>query len=100
MSAEPCIHVPVDLSPPVGYGAPGCQDCIAAGRRDWVHLRFCQSCGHIGCCNQSPGRHATAHFDSSRHPLVRSYEPGEEWWWCYSDEITFFVPDAPSAPSY
>ena len=63
----------------------GCEDCLAAGRRDWVHLRVCQSCGHVGCCDSSPGRHASKHFATTTHPIVRSYEPGEDWFWCYLD---------------
>jgi uncharacterized UBP type Zn finger protein len=68
----------------------GCVDCLAIGA-SWVHLRMCQTCGHIGCCDSSPNRHATAHHRSSGHPVVRSVEPGEEWSWCYVDELTFFL---------
>ena len=63
----------------------GCEECLATGGR-WVHLRMCQSCGHIGCCDSSPGRHATAHHHASGHPIVRSAEPGEGWSWCFIDE--------------
>jgi len=66
----------------------GCADCLAIGAT-WVHLRMCQTCGHIGCCDSSPNRHATAHAHSSDHPIVRSAEPGEEWSWCYVDEVAF-----------
>jgi uncharacterized UBP type Zn finger protein len=52
----------------------------------WVHLRMCQSCGHIGCCDNSPGKHATAHYQATDHPLIRSAQPGEDWSWCYVDE--------------
>jgi uncharacterized UBP type Zn finger protein len=68
-----------------------CQDCLATGRRDWVHLRMCMTCGHVGCCDNSPGRHATKHFSTTGHPIIRSLEPGENWFWCYVDEI-FAVP--------
>jgi hypothetical protein len=64
----------------------GCEECLATGGR-WVHLRMCQTCGRIGCCDSSPGRHATAHAHSSAHPIVRSAEPGEDWSWCYVDEV-------------
>jgi EmrB/QacA subfamily drug resistance transporter len=64
----------------------GCEECLRAGD-SWVHLRLCLSCGHVGCCDSSRNRHATAHFWSSRHPIVRSLEPGEDWRWCYADEI-------------
>jgi len=53
----------------------------------WVHLRVCLSCGHVGCCDSSKNRHATAHFWATRHPIARSFEPGEDWRWCYIDEI-------------
>ena len=77
----------------------GCQDCLAIGGT-WVHLRMCQSCGHIGCCDNSPGRHATAHFRSTGHPLIRSFEPGEDWWWCYPDDLFFEVEGAAPSPSH
>lgn len=73
----------------------GCAECVAMGRRDWVHLRVCQQCGHVGCCDNSPGRHATAHFGATDHPLIRSFEPHEDWYWCYVDEILFDLDDAP-----
>jgi hypothetical protein len=65
----------------------GCQDCLAEGTTDWVHLRACLECGRIGCCDSSPGQHATAHFRSSGHPVMRSAQPGESWRWCYIDEM-------------
>ncbi|GAA1960115.1 UBP-type zinc finger domain-containing protein [Kitasatospora viridis] len=64
----------------------GCVDCLAAGT-SWVHLRMCLSCGHIGCCDSSPERHATAHFGRLGHSLIRSFEPGETWGWCYRCEL-------------
>ena len=70
---------------PVSARTPaGCEECLAEGRR-WVHLRLCLSCGHVGCCDSSPGRHATRHYRATTHPLVRSFEPGEDWGWCYVD---------------
>ena len=63
----------------------GCEECLRSGSV-WVHLRMCRSCGHVGCCDSSPGRHATAHFRETGHPIVRSNEPGERWSWCYVDE--------------
>ena len=63
----------------------GCAECLAEGKR-WVHLRVCMTCGHVGCCDSSPGKHATAHFKHTSHPIVKSLEPGETWGWCYVDE--------------
>jgi uncharacterized UBP type Zn finger protein len=68
----------------------GCEDCLRIGGT-WVHLRMCQSCGHVGCCDNSPHRHATAHYDDTGHPIIRSVEPGEQWSWCYVDELMFVL---------
>ena len=64
----------------------GCEECLKSGDA-WVHLRLCMTCGHVGCCDSSPNRHATAHFHATSHPVVRSFEPGETWGWCYEDEV-------------
>ena len=64
----------------------GCEECLKIGGT-WVHLRMCQECGKIGCCDNSPNRHATAHNHESGHPIIRSVEPGETWSWCYTDEL-------------
>jgi hypothetical protein len=82
-----CDHL--DAIQDVTPSADGCEDCLAAGRHDWLHLRLCQTCGHVGCCDSSPGRHATAHFHATSHPIIRSHEPGEAWLWCYVDELAF-----------
>jgi uncharacterized UBP type Zn finger protein len=63
-----------------------CEDCIRSGD-EWVHLRLCLSCGHVGCCDSSKNRHASGHFQRTGHPLVRSIEPGERWVWCYADNL-------------
>jgi len=68
----------------------GCQECLAIGG-SWVHLRMCQSCGQIGCCDSSPNRHASKHAAASGHAVARSAEPGEEWSWCYFDEVAFAI---------
>ncbi|MFG6445948.1 UBP-type zinc finger domain-containing protein [Microbacterium sp. P07] len=68
--------------PPSG---PGCVECDATGSW-WVHLRRCARCGHVGCCDASLNKHATAHFHSTAHPVMQSYEPGEEWFWDYTTE--------------
>ena len=64
----------------------GCEDCLAIGGR-WVHLRLCLECGHVACCDSSPNRHATKHAAAANHPIVQSFEPGEDWRWCYVDEV-------------
>jgi len=68
----------------------GCKECLAIGS-SWVHLRMCQSCGRIGCCDSSPNRHASRHASASGHAIARSAEPGEDWSWCYVDEVAFAV---------
>jgi Zn-finger in ubiquitin-hydrolases and other protein len=68
----------------------GCEDCLRTGGT-WVHLRMCQTCGHVGCCDSSPNRHASAHARDEEHPIARSAERGENWSWCYVDEVAFVV---------
>jgi uncharacterized UBP type Zn finger protein len=64
----------------------GCKECLEMGDR-WVHLRLCLSCGHVGCCDSSKNKHASAHYRRVKHPIVQSFEPGEDWRWCYADEV-------------
>ncbi len=73
---------------PVTPSAEGCEDCLKMGTR-WVHLRLCRICGHVGCCDSSRMKHATAHFAETGHPIISSFEPGEEWGFCYPDELFF-----------
>ena len=80
-----CVHTSV--SRPVLPNAEGCTECLREGTR-WVHLRLCTTCGHVGCCDSSPGRHAAAHAGSEDHPVMCSVEPGEDWGWCYLDRTT------------
>jgi uncharacterized UBP type Zn finger protein len=68
----------------------GCEECLKTGSR-WLHLRMCMTCGKIGCCDSSPNRHASGHAREVGHPIVRSAEPGEDWSWCFSDEVAFVV---------
>jgi uncharacterized UBP type Zn finger protein len=65
--------------------AAGCEECLSTGG-EWVHLRLCLTCGHVGCCDNSPNRHTTKHFHATKHPVIRSYEPGEDWGYCYPDD--------------
>ena len=82
--ADNCSHI--DQIADVTPASTGCQDCLAEHRRDWVHLRVCQSCGHVGCCDSSPNRHASAHARATTHPVIASAEPGERWLYCYPDD--------------
>jgi uncharacterized UBP type Zn finger protein len=84
-----CGHL-ADVEPVDPESADSCPECVAQGD-SWVHLRECQTCGHVGCCDSSRNKHATAHYEASGHPLIRSYEPGEGWWWCYEDQVVFEV---------
>ncbi len=70
----------------------GCEDCLVIGGA-WVHLRICLECGHVGCCDDSPNRHATGHAEASGHPIIRSIEPGEEWSWCFPDQLAMRLPE-------
>jgi CPA2 family monovalent cation:H+ antiporter-2 len=81
----PCTHV--GETKRVTPSARGCEDCLRSGDR-WIHLRLCMTCGHVGCCDSSANKHATAHFRAVGHPIIKSLEPGEDWGWCYIDELT------------
>jgi hypothetical protein len=81
---QTCTHL--QSIRPVEPSSQGCVDCLASGRRDWVHLRLC-----VGCCDNSSGRHATKHFSPSANPIIQSFQPGENWLWCHVNEI-FVVP--------
>jgi Zn-finger in ubiquitin-hydrolases and other protein len=82
-------HIKIAQLPPA---VAGCQDCLAEGT-SWLHLRICLECGHVGCCDHSPERHATAHANAYGHPIIRSLQPGEEWSWCYIDRIAMLTPE-------
>ncbi len=77
----------------------GCGDCLAAGSQ-WVHLRRCLACGAVGCCDSSPNRHASRHAREHGHPLVQSFEPGEDWVWCFADEVALAIRGAENSPSH
>jgi uncharacterized UBP type Zn finger protein len=80
-----CEHVTAETPKAIHRPPPGCVDCLKIGGR-WVHLRVCLTCGHVGCCDSSPNRHATAHFRHTQHPVVASGEVGETWAYCYADD--------------
>ena len=89
LDEQHCSHA--DQVQEVTPSAEGCEDCLKTGDK-WVHLRICMSCGHVGCCDNSKNRHATKHFKSTEHPIIMSFEPGEDWLWCYVDKA-LMVPD-------
>jgi len=81
-----CEHIDGIKTEPAPHTPEGCQECLESGD-NWVHLRLCLTCGHVGCCNNSKNKHADKHFHKTNHPVIRSFEPGESWKWCYIDEI-------------
>jgi hypothetical protein len=88
MPASACTHLDqIRYAEPEG-GVAGCEECLAVGD-SWVHLRMCQICGRVLCCDSSPNRHASRHASAEAHPVARSVEPGEDWSWCYVDETMF-----------
>ena len=80
----PCTHL--DQIRDVTPSAEGCEECLQIGDT-WVHLRECMSCGHVGCCDSFKNKHVTKHFHTTDHPIVQSFEPGEDWSWCYVDQV-------------
>jgi hypothetical protein len=87
------------IDPAVVPSGPGCVDCEASGGW-WLHLRRCAECGHIGCCDSSPGQHATHHFHAAGHTVITSFEPGETWFYDYADEQMFQGPSLPPPHSH
>ena len=85
-----CAHVDQVVLLDLPAEIAGCEECLRIGSR-WLHLRMCQSCGKIGCCDSSPNRHARAHANEASHPIVRSAEPGEDWSFCFVDELMFVL---------
>ncbi len=84
--SQGCLHLNQ-----IHFPAPrtdGCEECLKMGDV-WVHLRLCEICGHVGCCDSSKNRHATKHFHRTQHAIMKSMEPGEDWGWCYVDEVMF-----------
>ena len=81
-------HLVVNVTP----SADGCEECLKTGDW-WVHLRLCRICGHVGCCDDSPNRHARAHFHATGHPVIEGYDPPEGWGWCWVDEVVFDLSD-------
>ena len=92
-----CAHLGTVTVTELPESVDGCEDCLRDGGV-WLHLRICLECGHVGCCDNSPARHATAHHNASGHALIRSIEPGEQWAWCYPDELMMVIPQVTGAP--
>jgi Zn-finger in ubiquitin-hydrolases and other protein len=83
-AAKQCTHLrEIRVVTPSSHG---CEDCLKIGDT-WVHLRICRICGHVGCCDNSKNKHATKHFHVTGHPIIQSFEPEEDWMWCYVDEV-------------
>jgi ubiquitin-hydrolase Zn-finger-containing protein len=85
-----CTHLDTIKITELPAAVDGCEDCLREGGV-WLHLRICLECGHVGCCDDSPGRHASAHAGTSTHPIIRSLEPGEDWCWCFVDQIGMLI---------
>jgi uncharacterized UBP type Zn finger protein len=85
---DQCTHLHLVQS--VSPSAQGCEECLRIGDK-WVHLRMCMTCGYVGCCNSSKNKHAQKHFHATGHPIVKSFEKGEDWMWCFADE-TYILP--------
>ena len=81
-----CTHLDTVEITELPESVDGCEDCLATGGR-WLHLRICLECGKVGCCDSSPNRHASKHARSAEHPIIRSLEPGEDWSWCFVDQV-------------
>ncbi len=81
--ANTCSHT--DQIETVTPSAEGCEECLKLGD-SWVHLRLCRTCGHVGCCESSKNKRAQKHFKQVNHPIIQSFEPNEDWLWCYVDE--------------
>lgn len=91
--ADLCSHLD-QIAPVSPSSTRGCSQCLASGDR-WLHLRLCLTCGEVGCCDSSPNRHASRHATEQGHPIVLSFEPGEDWCWCFVDETAFVVDGLP-----
>jgi uncharacterized UBP type Zn finger protein len=91
MTPQECTHLDSIAVTTLPSAVEGCEECLAQGGV-WLHLRICLECGHVGCCDDSPGQHATKHYRSNGHPIIRSLEPGEEWSWCFIDEVAMILP--------
>jgi hypothetical protein len=92
-----CTHLDTVRLTELPESVDGCEDCLRMGGQ-WLHLRICLECGHVGCCDDSPNKHASAHAHTDEHPIIRSIEPGEDWSWCYIDEVMMRIPEVHGEP--
>jgi uncharacterized UBP type Zn finger protein len=92
-----CTHLDQIEMTELPASVDGCEDCLRTGE-PWLHLRICLECGKAGCCDDSPNRHASAHANSASHPIIRSIEPGEDWSYCYVDEVMMRIPEIHGEP--
>jgi hypothetical protein len=97
MATPSCTHLNQIRVTELPESVPGCEDCLRLGT-SWLHLRICLECGHVGCCDDSPERHASAHAAGSEHPIIRSIEPHEDWSWCFVDEVMMRIPEVHGEP--
>jgi Zn-finger in ubiquitin-hydrolases and other protein len=83
-----------DIDPAIPPSGEGCAECLAGeGAGWWLHLRRCAACGHVGCCDSSPSRHSRAHWERTGHPVIQSFEPGEDWFWSWPDDALLRGPE-------
>jgi uncharacterized UBP type Zn finger protein len=87
-----CTHLDQIEITQLPESVAGCQDCLATGS-PWLHLRLCLECGYVGCCDSSPNKHASGHYLADGHPIIRSLEPGEDWSWCFADQLAMRIPE-------
>jgi uncharacterized UBP type Zn finger protein len=92
-----CTHLDQVLITELPESVEGCEDCLRTGD-PWLHLRICLTCGHVGCCDDSPNRHASAHAREDGHPIIRSIEPREDWSWCFPDELMMRIGEVHGEP--
>ena len=93
-----CTHVDSVEITELPESIAGCEECLESGSQ-WCHLRVCLTCGHVGCCDSSPNKHATAHSNAMGHPIMRSAQPGENWAWCFVDEVAMVLPQITGEPT-
>ena len=92
-----CTHLDTVEIKELPPSVDGCEECLRMGS-PWCHLRMCLECGHVGCCDSSPNKHASAHAQAQGHPIIRSIQPGEDWSWCYVDELAMVIPEVHGEP--